>query len=414
MSRIIVQKFGGTSLKDAESRNRAVTHIQSRIRDGYQPVVVVSAIGRMGDPYATDTLLSVAKACGGDLSRRDHDLLVSCGETISSVVLSQTLIAQGTPAVPLTGAQAGIVTDTNFRDSRVSHLDTTVLNTIVGDGRVPVVTGFQGVTEDGEVTTLGRGGSDTSACIVGAALDADAVEIFTDVDGVMTADPRVVPRARLIARAEYLEVRALALKGARVIHPAALEFAANAKLPLTIRSTVSDSPGTVVHFKTNGRPVTGVASFSGITLFRLTSSNEKQYASNLQIFHLIAEAGISIHFIDVRPGEITFVAEDSKVEHIEEILGHNQFEFETDSDFTKVSVIGVGMTGKPGMMSTIVHALVNQGIGIYQSTDSQTSISCLVRRSDENLALNCLHDAFQLDQSSELYPVSGTGTDRGD
>ena len=399
LQNIVVQKFGGTSVADESGRARAIAQVEKRIAEGYRPVVVVSAMGRNGAPYATDTLLSVARACGGRLGEREHDLIASCGEVISAVVIAQSLSAAGIPATPLTGAQAGIVTDGEFCNSRVRHVDTARLLELVGNGQVPVIAGFQGISDLGEVTTLGRGGSDTSACIIGAALKAELVEIFTDVAGVMTADPSVVSEAQLIPEADYAEIRALAQKGGRVIMAEALEVAAEFETPVAIRSASGTPQGTLVHFKRHGAPVTGVASFSDITFFRITPAKERPYASNLHVFRMIAEARISVHFIDIRPHEITFVVESLWTTAIEGLLQSSKCDFETDEDFVKVSVIGAGMTGQPGMMATIIDALSQHEIPIYQSTDAQTSISCLIRKEHEQQALRSLHSAFGLGKS---------------
>jgi len=259
-----------------------------------------------------------------------------------------------------------------------------------------VVAGYQGVSEAGEITTLGRGGSDTTACMLGAALHAARVEIYTDVDGLMTADPRLVPEASLITEAEYSEVRALAVKGAKVIHPEALEFASGAGVPLHIRSVDRSLPGTTVHFGSEQSPVTGIASFSDVDFFRLRSAHKHPYASGLSVFSDIADANISVNFIDVRPNETTFVVETKCSTSVAEILSARGVAFQTSSDYAKVSVIGVGMTGKPGMMATVVDTLSNCNIAIFQSTDSQTSISVLVRREDEPEAVRSLHQAFGL------------------
>jgi len=395
MPQVVVQKFGGTSLATAELREIAAARVQACHSSGSLPVVVVSAIGRNGSPYATDTLLALAND-SADLGGRSHDLIASCGEIISAVVFSQVLKSLGIDAVPLTGAQAGIVTNGVFRTARVTAIDCNKIRTHVEAGQIPVVAGYQGLTHAGDITTLGRGGSDTTACMLGAALRAARVEIYTDVDGLMTADPRLVPEARLITEAEYSEVRALALKGANVIHPEALEFAHGAGVPLHIRSTDSSVPGTIVHFGSETSPVTGIASFSDVDFFSLSSAQQQPYASGLGVFSDIADANISVHFIDVRPNETTFVVETKYSTVVSEILSARGVAFQTSSDYAKVSVIGVGMTGKPGMMATVVDTLSDRNIAIFQSTDSQTSISVLVRREDEPEAVRTLHMAFGL------------------
>ena len=395
MPQVVVQKFGGTALATAKLREIAATRVLACRNSGAQPVVVVSAIGRNGSPYATDTLLALANEYA-DLSGRSHDLIASCGEIISAVVFSQVLKSLSVEAVPLTGMQAGMVTNGVFRKARVKAIDCNRLRTHVEAGQVPVVAGYQGLTDSGDVATLGRGGSDTTACMLGAALEASRVEIYTDVDGLMTADPRLVPEARLISEVEYSEVRALALKGAKVIHPEALEFAHDAGVPLHIRSAERSVPGTIVHFGGKTSPVTGIASFSDVDFFRLTSAQQRPYASGLGVFSDIAGANVSVHFIDVRPSETTFVVETECSTVISELLSARGVAFQISSDYAKVSVIGVGMTGRPGMMATVVDTLSDRDIAIFQSTDSQTSISVLVRREDEAEAVRSLHLAFGL------------------
>ena len=395
MPQVVVQKFGGTSLATVELRNIAAGRVLDCRNAGSHPVVVVSAMGRTGSPYATDTLLGLANEIG-DLSGRSHDLIASCGEIISAVVFAQVLRSHGLDAIPLTGAQAGIVTNGVFRSSRVKAVDCARIGRHIEAGQVPVVAGYQGLADDGEVTTLGRGGSDTTACMLGAALQAVRVEIYKDVDGLMTADPRLVPEARLIKEAEYSEVRALALKGANVIHPEALQFASRAGVPLHIRSTESSASGTIVRFGGEASPVTGIASFSDVDFFSLPSGQSRPYASGLGVFSDIAKANVSVNFIDVRPNETTFVVETKYSTLVSEILSARGVAFQTSGDYAKVSVIGVGMTGRPGMMATVVDTLSDRDIAIFQSTDSQTSISVLVRRADEAEAVRSLHMAFGL------------------
>ena len=243
---IIVQKFGGTSVSTEERRKQVIKKISKAIESGLKPVVVVSAMGRAGEPYATDTLLSLVDGNFKENNKAAQDLLMCCGEIISSVVMCNDLYKHGITAVPLTGGQAGIITNSNFTDAQSIKVDTTNIMKIVESGKVPVITGFQGVTENGFFTTLGRGGSDTSACILGVALKAKEIAIYTDVDGIMTADPRVVEDASLINEMTYNEVFQLADHGAKVIHPKAVEIAKRGNVPLVIKNTMSECKGTVI------------------------------------------------------------------------------------------------------------------------------------------------------------------------
>ena len=196
--RLIVQKFGGTSVATKESRGMAADKIEECIGKGCFPVVVVSAIGRKGDPYATDTLIEFSGSAGAAPQPRELDLLMSCGEIISCVVLANTLKARGHESIVLSGGQAGIITDDNFGDAGILRVDAGNILNCVHKGIIPIIAGFQGITENGDVTTLGRGGSDVTGAILGEALDAESVEIYTDVDGIMTADPVLVPNANIM------------------------------------------------------------------------------------------------------------------------------------------------------------------------------------------------------------------------
>lgn len=401
--KIIVQKFGGTSLDTAEKRELAARHINSAIESGYSPVVVVSAMGRAGKPYATDTLIKMAEDIHIDIQPREKDLLMSCGEIISSVIMVQTLKKTGIKAVALTGAQAGIITDNNFGESEITRVDPKRILKIMDEGKVPVVAGFQGMSTEGEITTLGRGGSDTTASVIAAAVKALYIEIYTDVDGVMTADPNMVENARILDRVSYNEVCELAYQGARVIHPRAAEIAMREGIPIKVKSTFNNNGGgTLIHNQgmrgiKGDRPVTGVTSRHNIVFVKITPEKPAEYATGLIVFKILANHGVSVDFINIRPGAISFIVESRVKEKVESILKEYDFNFEIADDFVKVSVVGGGMTGRPGVMSRLVEALTEKNIAIYQTTDSHTTISCLIKREFEKEALNALHDAFKLE-----------------
>ncbi|HWJ03898.1 MAG TPA: aspartate kinase, partial [Verrucomicrobiae bacterium] len=268
--RVLVQKFGGTSVASPEKRAQVAEKIIAAKEEGYSPVVVVSAIGRTGDPYATDTFLNLVKGIYSDVPKREIDILMSCGEVISGVVMVSTLIGLGHDAVLLTGAQAGILTTNNFGDARIVRIEPKAILENLAEGKVVVVTGFQGITENGEITTLGRGGSDTTASALGVALDAEAIDIYTDVEGIMTADPRIVDDAKILDVITYNEICQLAHQGAKVIHPRAVEIAMQKNIPLRVKSTFSDAPGTLVtnqldsDFLELGTDITGDRLITGI------------------------------------------------------------------------------------------------------------------------------------------------------
>ncbi|EKM9281455.1 aspartate kinase, partial [Listeria monocytogenes] len=229
--KIIVQKFGGTSVQNEKSRLMAFNHIKQVLKEGYKVVVVVSAIGRYGDPYATDTLLELIGAKNTKLTAREQDTLLSVGETISASVFTNMLKEANIKAEAFSGGQAGIITSDDHLNAKITEVDTARLKDALTNLDVAVVAGFQGITANGDISTLGRGGSDTSAAALGVSLQADYIDIFTDVDGMMTADPRIVEHARSLPRVSYNEVSNMAYQGAKVIHPRAVEIAMTAKIP---------------------------------------------------------------------------------------------------------------------------------------------------------------------------------------
>lgn len=257
---ILVQKFGGTSVSTPERRQQVVGHVRRAIADGNRVAIVVSAMGRRGDPYATDTLLDLLRSDGGPVEPDDYDLMFTCGEAISAAVMSQALKRAGIPAVGLTAAQARIYTDGQHVEASIEEIDTSRLHTLMAAGQVPVVTGGQGVARDTlDYTTLGRGGSDTSGVALGVALGACRVDIFTDVEGVAVVDPRLVPGARMLTRVSYAAMHELARFGAKVVHPRALLAGWKGRTPMVVRSTFSEAAGTVIGDVEDEAPIVGLA-----------------------------------------------------------------------------------------------------------------------------------------------------------
>ncbi|MDL4840118.1 aspartate kinase [Aquibacillus rhizosphaerae] len=405
--KILVQKFGGTSVSDKESRQSAIGHISDAIDEGYKVVVVVSAMGRYPDPYATDSLLKLVDFPHTKISKREQDLLLSCGETISSVVFSNELKNNEIASVAMTGAQAGFLTNEDFTQAKIKAMNVERVFEELKHSDVIVVAGFQGKTETGEVTTIGRGGSDTSAAALGAALDAEYIDIFTDVEGIMTADPRVVKTARTLNVVTYAEICNLAYQGAKVIHPRAVEIAMQAKVPIRVRSTKSNEIGTLV---TNSRDtvkgkdipdrlVTGIAHMSDITQIKVYAETEA-YQLHSQVFKVMAEAGISVDFINISPTGVVYTIPEIFTEKAVELLEDLSYKPETIRNCAKVSLVGAGMTGVPGVTAKIVHTLTDAGIQILQSADSHTTIWVLVHHDDLIPAVNALHETFELDNLS--------------
>ncbi|WP_442599553.1 aspartate kinase [Neobacillus sp. D3-1R] len=405
--KIIVQKFGGTSVKDAKSREHAMNHIKKALEDNYKVVVVVSAMGRKGDPYATDTLLSLIGGSGSHISKREQDLLLSCGEVISSIVFTDLLLNNGIKAMSMTGSQAGFRTNDDFSNAKIIDMKCDRLLRELETHDVIVVAGFQGAAKNGDVTTIGRGGSDTSAAALGAALNAEWIDIFTDVDGIMTADPRVAENARPLNVVTYLEVCNMAYQGAKVIHPRAVEIAMQAKIPIRIRSTYSDGLGTLVttiNKNSQGtdikeRPVTGIAHVSNVTQIKVFAKKD-QYNLQSEVFKAMANEKISVDLINISPNGVIYTVTEEMTNKAVQILTHLGHDPVLERHCAKVSVVGAGMAGVPGVASKIVTALSEKGIRILQSADSHTTIWVLVKQEDLAAAVNALHDAFQLEQET--------------
>ena len=394
--KIIIQKFGGTSLQNAEIRNKAVEHTAKAIKEGFSPVVVVSAMGRKGDPYSTDTLLQTATSAFENISPREKDLIMSCGELISAVVMVQTLKQKNIDAVALNGMQAGIITDENYNQAYIQKVIPENILTAIINSKVPIITGFQGISKNGELTTFGRGGSDTTASVLAATLKADYIEIYSDVEGLLTADPNQISDARNIQNASYTEALEMANKGAIVIHPQAVEIASQYKIPIKLYSTSNNKKSTVIFKMKNDKPVTGITSKTNIIYTRIIPQEENNHKTGLSIFQTLAQQNISVDFIDITPNLISFIIDEDKEDKLIELLVEDNFSFETERDYTKISIVGSGMTGEPGVMAKIVKALSSENIMIYECTDSYTTISCLVKSIEENKAITALHKEFKL------------------
>lgn len=415
---IVVQKFGGTSVSTPQLRERVVEHVSRTRREEHQVVLVVSAMGRAGDPYATDTLLGLARQVGAwpaDGALRELDLLLSCGEVIASSIMAQTLQVRGLPARALTGGQAGIITDRTFGSARIEAVRPDRLLALLEEGIVPVVAGYQGVTADGEITTLGRGGSDTTAAALGVALQAERVEIYTDVDGMKAADPRLMPEAPTLIRVSYREAMEMAYLGARVVHPRAVEIAMEGRVPIQIRSTLVDAPGTLVTDGLQGnpgealplreaparadRPVRAIAHVGPRSrVWAVPARGEFDGEEIHQLFQAVADAGISVDMIYVSPDRLSFIVEEELGEQVRQALGARAARFEVTSGFAKVSCVGAGMHGLPGVMARITRALAQAGVPIYHTVDSHANISCLVRQEQVGAAVRALSREFGLNE----------------
>ncbi|HBQ26184.1 MAG TPA: aspartate kinase [Syntrophomonas sp.] len=404
--KIAVQKFGGTSLTTPELRSRVSSIVSSTISAGWKVVVVVSAIGRENDPYATDTFIKLVKEINQQPLAREMDLIMSCGEIISGVLLVNYLSSVGIKSKFLTGEQAGLVTDGSFGNAHILYINPRNILDCLENDIIPVVAGFQGVSENGELTTLGRGGSDTTASALGVALNAKIIDIFTDVEGIMTADPRIVNNARLLEAISYNEICQLAREGARVVHPRAIEIAMQGNVPLRVRSTNLDSLGTLISnqlFDNNEQRlikdqlITGITYTSNLTQIKIEGSTfNGKTQLELDVFKSMADAGISVDFINVQLDRIVFTIQGEQAQRARQILKEINIEPVLEMNCAKVAVVGAAMTGIPGVMADVVAALKAQDIAILQSGDSYTNIWCLVKGEDLEKAVNALHGKFEL------------------
>lgn len=396
---IIVQKFGGTSVSTEERRKQVIKKIGKAIESGLKPVVVVSAMGRNGEAYATDTLLSLVDDNFKNNNKSAQDLLMCCGEIISSVVLCNDLYKHGITAVPLTGGQAGIITNDVHTNAQAIDVDTSNIMKILESGKVPVVTGFQGVTKEGFFTTLGRGGSDTSACILGVALNAKEIDIYTDVDGIMTADPRMVEDASLINEMTYNEGFQLADQGAKVIHPNAVALAKKGNVPLVIKNTMNDSKGTMIKSdisEEEKRLISGITHLNNRIQVRVRLSDNRERRSYRNLLELLAKNHISLDLINIFPEHQMFTIDASEKDKLSEIMSKAEIKYSIIENCSTIAIVGAGMNGVPGVMARIINTLTRNEIEVLQTTDSNMTIWCLIDSKKVPEAIRLLHTEFNL------------------
>ncbi len=401
---VLVQKYGGSSLTSAE-RIRAVADRIRRAREAGNDVVVV--VSAMGD--TTDELIRLAHLVSDDPDKRELDLLLSTGETVSATLMAMALEAMRCPVVSLTGAQLGIRTDRFYSRARIVDVQT---DRVVGElkkGRCVIVTGFQGVTEEGDVTTLGRGGSDTSAVALGCALGSPKCEIYTDVDGVFTADPRVVPEARLLPSISYEEMLEMAQMGARVMHPRAVELGELYSLPIEVRSSFHERAGTLIHGGDDmevRKRVRGIAHDTDVAKITVAGVPDRPGIAHA-IFAPLAEAGVSVDVIVQTANlagnaEISFTVARSDLaaalDLTERVSNELGAQVESLATLAKVSIVGTGLQSAPGYAAKMFGTLSEHNINIDTITTSDIRITCIVEESAVPEAVQALHATFELDQ----------------
>lgn len=402
---LVVQKYGGSSVATPERLQLIAQRIRGTVAGGNTAVVVVSA---MGD--TTDDLIRLAHSVSADPPEREMDMLLSTGEVITAPLLAMALHAAGVPAVSLTGPQAGIRTSRAHRSARITDIvPVRVIEELEG-GRVVVVAGFQGSAENMDITTLGRGGSDTSAVALAVALSAERCEILTDVAGVFTADPRVEPNARVIPEITYEEMLEMAAAGARVMHPRAVEIGEAYSMPIRVQSSFEDGPGTLIcrHPRMEERQkVRGIAhetDLAKVTLLRVPDRPGVAAST----FGPFGEAGINVDIIVQNVShdgttDLSFTIGQSDLKRANELLEEvartvGAEGFATDSNIAQVSVIGTGIRGTPGMFAKIFRTLAESGVNIQMISSSEIDITCIIDRASVREAVRALHHAFELEK----------------
>ena len=402
---IIVQKFGGTSVADSKKILAAARKAIRAQREGNQVVTVVSAMG-----HSTDHLIDLAKQITDEPPAREMDMLLATGEQVSVALMAMAIHSLGHKAVSMTGAQMGILTDSTHTKARIQSITADRLRKALDDGNIVIAAGFQGIDAAANITTLGRGGSDTTAVALAAALGADACEIYTDVDGVYTTDPRMVPEARRVGRISYDEMLELASAGAGVMHNRSIEFAKKFGVPVHVRSSFSDNPGTMIvaEPESDQQPVCGCAMVKDEARVTVQGVPDRPGAA-MAVFSRIAEKHIAMDMIvqnvaDDGRADISFtVTRDDlpgtlkAVEDAVRVLKADGFNY--DDNVSKISVVGLGMKTQPGVARKMFRALGDRGINILMITTSEIKISVLVSRESAMDALRTVHAAFHLEDA---------------
>ncbi len=413
---LIVQKFGGTSVANLERIRNVARRVAKTREQGHRVVVVVSAMA--GE---TDRLLRLAREAASEPAQREVDVLVATGEQVTSALLAMTLGDMGYEAISLLGHQVRIFTDSNYSTARIRSVDRSRLMKELEAGKIAVVAGFQGMDQDGNITTLGRGGSDLTAVAIAASLQADMCEIFTDVEGVFTTDPNICPEARKIARISYEEMLEMASLGAKVLQTRSVEFAMKYNVPVHVRSSFSEEEGTMVVAEDQDMERVVVAGITYRTDEGKVTIKKVPDTPGVaaRIFGPLAEANIVVDMIVQNVSEegftdLTFTVPKGDMERTVRIVedvarGLGAKGISSDPEIAKVSIVGVGMRSHSGVASRMFAALAKEGINIQMISTSEIKISCVIEAKYKELAVRVLHKAFGLGEGTvrEAPPLVG-------
>lgn len=398
---IIVQKFGGSSVATTEKLKKVCSHITKEFKKGNDVAVIVSAQGK-----TTDRLITEEKEITASPSKREHDVLVSTGEQITISKLAMMLNDMGYKAISLTGWQIPIVTDDNFGNARIKSINSQKIIDLFHEGYIVIIAGFQGITEKGEITTFGRGGSDTTAVAIAAILNADKCDIYTDVDGVFTTDPRITDKAKKINQISYEEMLELSSLGAKVLHNRCVEIGKKYGIPIAVKDTaLEESQGTIVKNSKSleDMEISGIAkddNISRVTVMGLENKIGKTY----KVFKLLSEHNINVDTIVQSFGEsinknLSFTIKTADLNETLKILNDN-LEYLTAREIvhfdnlSKVSIVGIGMTNRTGIASKMFEALYEKNINMHLISTSEIKITVLVNQDEAEVAVKALHDKF--------------------
>jgi aspartate kinase len=402
---LVVHKYGGTSVGSAERIKNVARRVKSARDAGNRVVVVVSAMG-----HTTDELIALAKQVTDNPGDRELDMLLSTGEVVSITLLAMALRSLGAEAISLTGGQAGIMTDNSHSRASIIALEPARIHRELEGGKIVIVAGFQGITEDLDVTTLGRGGSDTTAVALAAGLKADLCEIYTDVDGVYTADPRLVPNARQLSDISFDEMLELAQQGARVMHPRAVELGEVYGMPIMVRCSFNDRPGTLIHggeLVEKKNKVRGIAHDLDVAKITVQGVPDRPGIAS-RLFIPLAEAGVNVSTIVQNAGveglaDVSFTVSRNDLSKALVTTGPVAHELGarkvvSGDNVGKVSIVGSGIENVPGQAAVMFRTLAENGINIEMITTSQIRITCVVEREQVAKAVAALHSIFELDK----------------
>lgn len=399
---IIVQKFGGSSVADAEKVKNVANRVVETYKEGNNVVVVVSA---QGD--TTDDLIEKAHEINENPSKREMDMLLATGEQISISILAMAIEKIGVPVISLTGWQAGFLTNSNSGNARINKIDTERILSEIDKKKIVIVAGFQGIDKYDDITTLGRGGSDTSAVAIAAAIHADKCEIYTDVDGVYTADPRIVKNAKKLDEITYDEMLELASLGANVLHNRSVEMAKKYNVKLEVKSSFEKTPGTIVKEAVSVEKmlIRGVARDNDIARISIIGVEDKPGIA-FRVFSLLAKANINVDVILQSIGrdnkkDISFTVAKTNLHPAlnlleEEKLALNYENISHREDLSKVSIVGAGMVNNPGVAAKMFEALYDAGINIHMISTSETKVSVLINIDKAERAVETIHDKFNI------------------